>query len=79
MRFRLANCSLPGMLSVSPWESLAMTNRTVELLILLLIALYLLNFMMPKLFVALGGLVHVLLVAILLLVVVRLLQGRSVR
>jgi hypothetical protein len=55
-----------------------MSNRTIELLILFLIALYILNFIAPSLFVALGSLVHILLVAILILVLVRLLQGRSV-
>ena len=55
-----------------------MSNRTIELLILFLIAIYLLNFITPHLFIALGSLVHILLVAILILIVVRLLQGRSV-
>jgi hypothetical protein len=55
-----------------------MSNRTIELLILFLIAIYVLSFVTPHLFAALGGLVHILLVAILILVLVRLLQGRSV-
>ena len=56
-----------------------MSNRTIELLILFLVALYVLNFATPMLFVALGRLIHLLVVAILILVLVRLLQGGSVR
>jgi hypothetical protein len=53
------------------------TNRTIELLILFIVALYVVQFIMPKLFAALGGLVHLLLVVILILIIARLLQGNS--
>lgn len=56
-----------------------MSSRTIELLILFLIALYVLNFIAPTLFAGLGRLIHILLVAILILVVVRLAQGKSIR
>jgi hypothetical protein len=52
-------------------------NRPIELLILFLIAVYVLSFFAPHLFAALGGFAHILLVAILILILVRLFQGRS--
>lgn len=55
-----------------------MSTRTIELLILFLVALYLLTIIAPGIFIALGRLVHLLVVAILILVLIRLLQGRSV-
>ena len=56
-----------------------MNNRTIELLILFLIAFYVLSFIAPGMFAAVGNLIHILIVAILILVLVRLLQGKSLR
>jgi hypothetical protein len=54
-----------------------MSKRTVELLILFLIALYVLNRFVPSLFAPIGQFVHILIVAVLILILVRLLQWKA--
>ena len=79
MTFCLAVSSTPGRLIRNSAEAINMNNRTIELLILFLIAFYILTFIAPGMFIALGNLVHILVVAILILILVRLLQGKSLR
>ncbi len=79
MAFCLAICPTRGRLTRNSVEVCIVNNRTIELLILFLIAFYILTFIAPGMFIALGNLVHIVLVAILILVLVRLLQGKSVR
>ena len=50
-------------------------NRPLEILIVVIIILWLVGFLAIP---SLGGLVHLLLVIVLILIVIRLLQGRKV-